>query len=363
MAKVSRKELDAALGFVGKVVKTRTTLPVLSCVKLDLNGDITIQATDLTTTLKQSIQSENGASMYTWATCVPYDKFKTVVGVSASDEVELTLNGDTLTVKNGKTTSKIRCLSIEDYPLIDYGGFSEVCMIQSALLIKGVGRVSHAANPDSNLPKVNSVYLDGMGDGLNLVSLDGVGVMAMLETGVKPSSAFEVILPLASTSFLSALNGLVTISLKENQVMFSTGVETVISQYTQDKYPEYNRLIPKDFKFSILGETTEMVQALKVSQVFGKDDFNVAVMQVSPAKGSASISSRSTELGDGGAEVSLTVEGMDIDFKLMFNVKYMLDTLSNATANYLMRVGDDRAIVQSALQDGWTGMVVFMQPK
>ena len=362
MAKVSRKELDSALGFVGKVVKSRTTLPVLSCVKLEYDGDIKVTATDLTTTLFQKMQ-DSGDFSEKWSTCVPYDKFKTVVGVNASDEIELTLSGDTLTVKNGKTTSKIKCLSVEDYPLIDYSGFSSVCQIRSELLTKGVGRVIYAASPDSNLPKVNSVYFDGMGDGLNLVSLDGVGVMAMLETGVKPSTAFEVILPLASTAFLSALNGLVTISLKENQVMFSTGAETIVSQYTQDKYPPYKMLIPKDFKFSILGETTEMVQALKVSQVFGKDDFNVAVMQVSPANGSASISSRSTELGDGGAEVALTVEGVDDPFKLMFNVKYMLDTLSNATSNYLMRVGNDRAIVQSALQDGWTGMVVFMQPK
>jgi DNA polymerase-3 subunit beta len=246
---------------------------------------------------------------------------------------------------------------------VDYEGFATKCQIRSELLVKGVARVSHAASTDTNLPKVNSVYFDGMGDGLNLVALDGVGVMAMLETGVKPIEAFEVILPLVSAGLLSALNGIVAISLKENQVMFSTGVETVISQYTQDKYPPYKMLIPKEFKFSLLGETTEMVQALKVSQVFGKDDFNVAVMQVSPANSSASVSSRSTESGDAAAEVALTVEGADSAFKLMYNVKYMLDTLSNATANYLMRVGNDRAIIQSALQDGWTGMVVFMNPK
>lgn len=362
MAKVNRKELDGALGFVGKVVKSRTTLPVLSCVKLEYDGDISVTSTDLVTSLFQKMQ-DSGDFSEKWATCVPFDKLKTVVGVNAGNEIELALSGDVLTVKNGKTVSKIKCLPAEEFPMVDYSGFSDKCQIRSELLIKGIARVSHAASSDTNLPKVNGVYFDGMGDTLNLVALDGVGIMAMLETGVPPVESFEVILPLASASLLSALNGLVTISLKENQVKFSTGCETVISQYTQDKYPPYKSLIPSEFRFSILGETTEMVQALKVSQVFGKDDFNVAVMKVNPATGTAFISSRLTETGDASSPISVTVEGVDTEFELMFNVKYMLDTLSNATANFLMRVGGNRAIIQSALQDGWTGMVVFMNPK
>lgn len=49
---LERSQIKEAVAGLGRIVANKSTLPVLSCVKLDVNGAVTVTATDLDQTAR-----------------------------------------------------------------------------------------------------------------------------------------------------------------------------------------------------------------------------------------------------------------------------------------------------------------------
>lgn len=111
--KVKTKEFSVALGRVLQVIKTRTTIPILTCVKLSsLGGKLHVTASDLDVFASANCpctEDEPGI-----ACCVSADMIKQLAH-QPIEELELTVKGDWLTVK-GNGSARLGVQPTDDFP-------------------------------------------------------------------------------------------------------------------------------------------------------------------------------------------------------------------------------------------------------
>src|SRR5882762_8558996 len=112
--KVKTKEFAVALAKVLPVIKTRTTIPILSCVKLSsvLDGKLHVTASDLDAFASANCpctDDEQGINV-----CVSADMIRQLAHQPV-EELELTVKGDWLTVK-GNGSARLGVHTAEEFP-------------------------------------------------------------------------------------------------------------------------------------------------------------------------------------------------------------------------------------------------------
>ena len=118
---IERNALLKTLGHVQSVVERRNTIPILSNVMIEANGDnVALTATDLDISIVENTSAsvtENGST-----TVSAHTLFDIVRKLPDGSEVNLTLeDGDRLVVTAGRSRFTLACLDREDFPVMNQG--------------------------------------------------------------------------------------------------------------------------------------------------------------------------------------------------------------------------------------------------
>ncbi len=110
---------------------------------------------------------------------------------------------------------------------------------------------------------------------------------------------------------------------KGNQAILESGGALLVGRLIEGTYPDYERVIPKELKTSIVLDREEFLRLLKVTSVFARENANVINCNVS--LGALHLRVDSTSLG----EAESKIEGQQVgdDNHIAFNVKFLLDFL------------------------------------
>lgn len=106
------KKLAAALSACARIVKGRTALPILSCVKLEaVDSVLTVQATTCDIWVTRKVECEGELP----ACCVGVNRLLRLVEASQGEQAALELNGQRLTLKAG-VVSQLSIIDTKDFP-------------------------------------------------------------------------------------------------------------------------------------------------------------------------------------------------------------------------------------------------------
>ena len=179
-------------------------------------------------------------------------------------------------------------------------------------------------------------YLNGLllileGNELKAVSTDGHRLVYSLIT-LETNECFEkqeFVLPSKTVSELYKLltdtNEMLQIDLSLNQIRFRFGVIDIISKLIDGKFPDYQRVIPNNFKNSFLLERNSFLQALQRVSILINEKFKGIRFILS--KNLLKIISTNNEQEEAEEEIEVTYEGELID--IGFNINYLIDVLTN----------------------------------
>jgi len=118
---IERNSLLKTLGHVQSVVERRNTIPILSNVMVEAEGDmVSMTATDLDIAI---IERVSASVQQPGSTTIPaHTLFDIVRKLPDGSEVELTLEeGERLVVKAGRSRFTLACLDKEDFPVMNDG--------------------------------------------------------------------------------------------------------------------------------------------------------------------------------------------------------------------------------------------------
>lgn len=338
---VSGKELKDALLFVGKVVSSKSSLPVLMNVLLDAREDhLDIAGTDLDVWAVKRIDAK------VWGPGAATVSPKLLGKFAAGESVLLeTVKNDKLRVGGG---ASLNAIPADEFPLRPErkGGTEFVLTPRQAEQI--TTRALPAASVDEGRPALTFVRLSSQGDGsLWAEATDGFRV-SRLRLDVTENVTFSV---LAHPKMLRTLSiglrqatDLVVFTVEESCVRAELD-EMVVRGNSQceGKFPDdLTHHIPKgtDAKFRV--RMPEFAEALSRAEPFAKDSAMMVDLMVTD--GAVDVSARSSEQGSYAESVeAITVFG-DGPHELGFSVNagYLLDGLWAACRKGYVWIGKNR---------------------
>src|SRR6476661_3655380 len=220
---VTKEKLLEGLQQVQNVVSTRTTLPILSNVLMQANGnEISLTTTDLDVGVRGSFEAEVEKQ---GATTLPARRLFNIVRELPSSEISFDVDGkNAASIRSGQSFFKILGLPEEEFPPLPKFDDSKVVTIRQKDLRDGLRKTSYAISTDETRYVLNGVLFSFKDNKLTLVATDGRR-LAMLDIDLEfpRSHEADIIVPTKAVTELQRLlteEGDVRVSVSSGQIAF-----------------------------------------------------------------------------------------------------------------------------------------------
>lgn len=327
-AKILQKNFSKALNSVGRIVGSRTTLPVLSNILISAEkGKLMLAATDLevavTTDVVGKVESDGKIT-------VPARVLTDFVTNNKDENIDLELKEKlTLQLKSKHYEANIKGIDAEEFPSIPKLDKGESILLDAEKFSRSLQQVVMAAANDDTRPVLAGVYMKFGGKSLTMAATDSYRLAetkTALEEGIEDR---ELIVPSRTMNevfrLVSSTEGVEKVEIKadENQICFILGKVEVISRLIEGAFPNYSGIIPTESKIEVVANLSELTSAIKMSALFAKDVANN--IKINVGKNGVVIKSTSEQTGDTTSKLTANVSGGEIE--IAFNARYLLDVL------------------------------------
>ncbi|WP_313071399.1 DNA polymerase III subunit beta [Melaminivora sp.] len=347
--KASQNEVLAVLQAVSGIVERRHTLPILANVLIRKTGNA-LQFTTSDLEIQIRTTAELGGDAGDFATTVGARKLIDILKTMPADQtVSLESSQNKLILKGGKSRFTLTSLPADDFPLVqEAANFGPAFSVPQKVLKGLMQQVSFAMAVQDIRYYLNGILFVAEGNTLSLVATDGhrlAFASSQLEVEVPKQ---EVILPrktvLELQRLLSDGDGNIEMRFAGNQARFGFGGMEFVTKLVEGKFPDYNRVIPRNHHNSVTLGRAPLLASLQRTAIMTSDKFKGVRLNIEPG---------SLRVASNNAEQEEAIDELDIDYggdtiEIGFNVTYLIDVLAN--------MGQD--MVKIDLQDGNSSALV-----
>jgi DNA polymerase-3 subunit beta len=364
--KATQDKVLSALQSVAGIVERRHTLPVLANVLIRKTGaSVQLTTSDLEIQIRTSV--ELGGDDGSFTTTVGARKLIDILRTLPADQtVSLESSQAKLILKGGKSKFTLQTLPAEDFPLVqEAASFGPVFSVPQKTLKDLLGQVSFAMAVHDIRYYLNGILFVAEGRQLSLVATDGHRLAfagATLDVEVPKQ---EVILPRKTVielqRLLSDASGdnqpQIEMQFANNQAKFSFGGMEFVTKLVEGKFPDYNRVIPKNHKNSITVGRVPLLASLQRTAILTSDKFKGVRLNIDPG---------TLRVASNNAEQEEAVDELDIDYggdsiEIGFNVTYLIDALSNMSQDMVkIDLADSNSSALLTIPDNATFKYVVM---
>ncbi|MFH2085219.1 MAG: DNA polymerase III subunit beta [bacterium] len=346
---VLQEQLLVGLNIVERAVATRAQLPALSHILIEAKSEgLVLSATDLEIGIKTKVTAK---VVGVGVVAVPAKIFGEFLSSLNPGKIELRLEKETLILSAPGYSGKFQTINIDEFPAIpDIEKEMGICTVEAGLFTTTVERVVFASARDSLRPVLTGVLLEFGKKRMKLVATDGFR-LAVEELAVETKvEQLTLLVPSRVVSEVIRLAGEEQIRIGHlsatNQIYFLVGDTQIVSQLLSGNFPDYQKILPKEFTTEVEVNRDELLSAIRAVHIFARDNSNMMRWQIEKDK--LILSSSSPERGECKVEVliKLTGEGLEI----IFNAKYVLDYLSIVTGEVLW-VGMGNRLAPGMIRD------------
>jgi DNA polymerase-3 subunit beta len=328
--KATQEKVLSALQSVAGIVERRHTLPILANVMIRKTGSqIQLTTSDLEIQIRTSAVLDGDVGNFT--TTVGARKLIDILRTMPSDQtVFLESSQNKLILKGGKSRFTLQSLPAEDFPLVqEAANFGPVFSVPQKTLKALLSQVSFAMAVHDIRYYLNGILFVAEGKQLSLVATDGHRLAFSSATLDVEVPRQEVILPrktvLEMQRLLSDKEGAIEMQFAGNQAKFSFEGMEFVTKLVEGKFPDYNRVIPKNHKNIItLGRTT-LLASLQRTAILTSEKFKGVRLNIEP--GTLRVASNNAEQEEALDELDIDYAGDAIE--IGFNVTYLIDALTN----------------------------------
>ena len=344
------KFLDA-LQAVSGIVERRHTLPILANVLVRKTGShIEFTTSDLEIQVRTS--AELGGDAGNFSTTVGARKLIDILrSLPADQTVTLTANQSKLTLQGGKSRFTLQTMPSEDFPLVqEAADFGPMFSVPQKVLKTLINQVHFAMAVHDIRYYLNGILFVAEGKSLTLVATDGHRLalaQATLEIEIPKQ---EVILPRKTVLELQRLlkdtkdnkdskdekeakdggaEAPIEMRFAGNQAKFNFSGMEFVTKLVEGKFPDYNRVIPKNHKNIITLGRVPLLASLQRAAILTSEKFKGVRVNIEP--GVLKIASSNAEQEEAKEEIEIDYAGDPIE--IGFNVTYLMDALANMTVD------------------------------
>jgi len=322
-----------SLGHANGIIEKKTTLPILSNILIEAKeSKIKITATDLDIiyfeeVIPQEIKKEGST---TTSASILYDILRKL---QSSAKVELILlNTNKLKLISGNSKFNLLCMPPDNFPLSKEDNESKNFEIAPQKLLKLLNKTKVSISSDETRHYLNGIFLhktkledksflSGVATDSHRLSSSSIEIdqNIELESIILPKKTiFQLI------SLLEQSNKAVKISNNKSKIKFETDFGVLISKVIDGRFPDYNKVIPKDNNKILEIKLNDFKNSIERVTTVSADRKEGLKMLIS--KDSVKLSVNNPNSGEGVENINAKFNSDDLE--ISFNSRYLIDIAS-----------------------------------
>lgn len=323
---IAQEILSATLATVGKAVSSKHTIPILSGILLEAQGDeLLLRATDLELTIEERAKCqvhEAGAIvlparyLIDLTRRIPFGEI----------EIDVNLQNHTAIFRWQKSQYTIHGFAAEQFPSFPDLAATDWLSLPEPTLRNLFRQTAFAVSHDETRPYLTGVNLTVQNEGLTATATDGVRIAHTRHHQGGLTGSGQAIVPSRSVNELSRLlsddeEKQIRVAFGDNQLLFEQGTLRLASRLLEGTFPDVMRLVPQEYSSAAQIEKGAFVEALERASLLTKD----GAVKLSFSEGLLKITSNSPEGGQGYEEIPCQYRGEPLE--IGFNSRYLIEGL------------------------------------
>ena len=316
------KPLQSIIG----VVERRQTMPILSNILLiAADNKLSVTATDLEVELVADTDVNVEIS---GEVTIPGRKLHDICkALPEGKDIEISTNGDRVTIKSGRSRFTLSSLPAVDFPTIDEISAQQTLKLDRQGFRNLLDKTHFSMAQQDVRYYLNGLLFETEGNTLRVVATDGHRLaMAEMELSDSVKEKTQVIVPRKGVLELQRLlgdNGEIELALGANHIRVQLQGIRFTSKLIDGRFPEYSKVVPSNVTNIITADRALLRQALQRAAILSNEKYRGVRLDLE--ENSLRIQANNPDQEE--AEEALEVEYVGTKMEIGFNVNYLLEAL------------------------------------
>jgi DNA polymerase-3 subunit beta len=313
---LERDVLLAQLQTVSRVASTRSAIQALSGVQLAAApAACELRATDMDVGLRVPLDAEVTRE---GTIVLPARLLLDVVRSLPATSVTLELRSAEQDVQltSGNATFHIRTLRSDDFPPFPEPDPESAVELPAAAFVATALKVAGSASRDETRPVLTGILVSASDRELRMVATDSYRLSVKETTLEAPLAAgFEVNVPARALQELARLvshteGEQVTVSVRQNQVLFLLGRVILSSRLIDGQFPNYRQLLPESFEHELRLAGPEFTEVVRRISLLAQKN---APLRLAFVPGELTVSAQTPDVGEARESMPVAFQGEPLE--------------------------------------------------
>ena len=281
----TKKELQQAFSKLSKTTQLKSQNPLVNYTYISSSpAGVLLHSTDLEVGVKTHIN----ASVNSDGECLfPTSEMNDIISVLDEGRVDIEVSGPHINIKSESGVSfDISTVPFQEYPEMPENKHDNLFCIETSSLKEIISSLMYAINSEPTKPALNGACFNFLDDSVDFVATDGhrlVKITKQNTTNIKGS----FIIPKKFLSILSVfLEGQseTNLVISGNYVFTNNNKDVFYSKIIDEKYPNYNAVIPEENPLQLIASKIEMMNNIKAASIATNKNTNQISLHLKEGK-------------------------------------------------------------------------------
>ncbi len=324
-------DLQKALAKIIHVVPTKSTMPIVENILMDLQGNaLRMTATDLDIfmTIEVPVSGEEDGRI-----AVPARRLHEIVRSLSSTELDVNADhvAGKVVMKTQQGEYRMSGETADNFPVKEDVDEIVSFSLPSERFAQIIATTAFAVSTDELRPAMMGVLFEMKPSELRAVATDGHRLVRVIQSNMEelplsPGEVHEVVIPARALNLIlkAMASEQVTVRIGSSSIGFSMDELELLSRIIDEKYPKYESVIPVENDKVLSVNRSALLAAVRRVSIFSNTITNQ--IRFFAADGELRVSAEDIDFG-GEAKESLPCAYTGESIEIGFNAKYIEDAL------------------------------------
>ena len=354
------------LSNINGVITTNPVVPILENFLFELEkGALTVTASDLQTSMITELQVE---SKEKGSIAVPARILLDTLKNLPEQPVTFSIDESTYSIEiisdNGRY--KLSGENATDFPKVPSVSNDFTAEISTEVLARAINNTIFATSNDELRPAMTGVYVNLGDKNTTFVATDGHRLVRYRRTDVKSDNGNSIIIPRKALNLLKATlpaeNTEVSLNFNMSNAYFKFGNIRMICRLIDERFPDYDNVIPTQNNIQMSIERTDLLGALKRISIYANKTTHQVRLKITGSE--LQISAEDLDFSNEANE-RLSCEHDGEDIEIGFNAKFLIEMLTNMDSDKIkltMSAPNKAGVILPAEKDKSEDILMLVMP-
>jgi DNA polymerase-3 subunit beta len=354
------------LSNINGVITTNPVVPILENFLFELDkGSLIVTASDLQTSMITELQVE---SKEKGSIAVPARILLDTLKNLPEQPVTFSIDESTYSIEiisdNGRY--KLSGENATDFPKVPSVSNDFTAEISSEVLSRAVNNTIFATSNDELRPAMTGVYVNLGDKNTTFVATDGHRLVRYRRTDVKSDNGTSIIIPRKALNLLKATlpaeNTEVNLNFNMSNAFFKFGNIKMICRLIDERFPDYDNVIPSGNNIKMTIERSDLLSALKRISIYANKTTHQVRLKITGSE--LQISAEDLDFSNEANE-RLSCEHDGEDIEIGFNAKFLIEMLTNMDSDSIkltMSAPNKAGVILPAEKDQSEDILMLVMP-